>query len=72
MWITEQKSKNVSWNVRPCFFIEIHKQDLTSHLRCCIQNFFHGVGNISIRSNRNSAMYRVLDINSLQNPHINM
>lgn len=64
------KQKNGSWKVTPCFYIELHKNELP--LLYDIQNFFNGVGNITVRSNRNTALYRILDLQSINNiiiPH---
>lgn len=51
------------WRFIPCFQIELHIRDL--NLLLDLKSYFNGAGNISTRSNRDSANYRIRDLKSI-------
>jgi len=62
--ISEYKKLKVGWQVKAEFQLCLHSKDVEILYK--IQEFFKGIGNISIKSNRDVAQYRVNDINSIK------
>lgn len=62
--ISEYKRMKIGWQVKAEFQICLHSKDVEILYK--IQEFFKGIGNISIKSNRDVAQYRINDINSIK------
>jgi len=64
------KGKSGKYQIQPKFSIELHKKYLLLLKR--IQEFFNGIGVITLNNNRNSAVFRVLKLKDITNiiiPH---
>jgi hypothetical protein len=64
------KGKSGNYQVQPRFSIELHQRDLLLLIQ--IQEFFNGIGTITLNNNRNSAVFRVIKLNDITNviiPH---
>jgi hypothetical protein len=70
--ITKSPSCKIGWRVQARFIIEIHIKDIT--ILKMIQDYFGGIGTITINPKKNSARYiivRFTDINNIIVPHFN-
>jgi len=62
--ISEYKRMKIGWQVKAEFQLCLHSKDV--EILYQIQKFFKGIGNISFKSNRDVAQYRINDINSIK------
>lgn len=68
--LTKREDKNISWQVRLEFKIELHVQDL--ELLYKIKKFFNDKGSINISKTRNTARFRITSLEDILNyviPH---
>lgn len=70
--IAKSPSNTIGWRIQTRFIIEIHLKEIAT--LNMIQNFFGGIGTITINPKKNSARYTVVSFNDIQNiivPHFN-